>query len=260
MVKIPLQHKTQIAPVQQERKRKWVETKSFNWKCIIWLKKYVSAAALWAQVKLMKRRFPAYMCDSLGDSNQAGVHFLGIGSQLRGADVPRVIKCSQPVINCPSAITANVPGQKKKALVKLKGGESRVFCPLCTDHGAHGMSGTCMQAWVTEQIPAMLLASRGDNTMCQAGFFTQTSCLKNQGIPGHHFLSLCSLEKQRLLSLSNGQNDTVWSSLSLFILSLFPWRCSFPFFVCFFVCSLSVWACRIDSGEARAANLTALFQ
>lgn len=58
----------------------------------------------------MKRRFPAYMCDSLGDSNQAGVHFLGIGSQLRGADVPRVIKRSQPVIDCPSVVTANIPG------------------------------------------------------------------------------------------------------------------------------------------------------
>lgn len=61
-----------------------------------------------------------YMCDSLGDSNQAGVHFLGIGSQLRGADVPRVIKCSQPVIDCPSVVTANVPGQKQKPLSSSK--------------------------------------------------------------------------------------------------------------------------------------------
>lgn len=53
------------------------------------------------------------MCDSLGDSNQARVHFLGIGSQLRGADVPRVIKRSQPVIDCTSVVTANIPGQEK---------------------------------------------------------------------------------------------------------------------------------------------------
>lgn len=65
-----------------------------------------------------------------------------------------------------------------------------------------------MQAWVTEQISAVLLASHGANTMCQAGFFTQISSLTNEGIPGHHFPSLWSLEKHYLLSLSNGHHDT----------------------------------------------------
>lgn len=88
------------------------------------MKKYVSAAGLCTQVELMKGRFPAYMCDSLGDSNQAGVHFLGIGNQLGGAGVPRVIKRSQPVINCTNIITANIPEQKKN-LAKLKEGESQ---------------------------------------------------------------------------------------------------------------------------------------
>jgi len=125
----------------------------------------------------MKRRFPEYMCDSLGDSNQAGVHFLGIGSQLRGAAVPRVIKHSQPVIDCTAVITANVPGQEKK-FVKLKGGESWGFCPLRTVCGAHGMSGTCTQTWVTEQTTSALLHARhGDNTLRKAGWFTKISGL-----------------------------------------------------------------------------------
>lgn len=68
------------------------------------------------------------MCDSLGDSNQAGVHFLGIGSQLRGADVPRVIKRSQPVIDCTSVVTANIPEQKK-ALSSSKGESPGDFAP-----------------------------------------------------------------------------------------------------------------------------------
>lgn len=78
------------------------------------MKKSVSSAALWSQVKLMKRRLAEYMCDSLGDNNQAEVHFLGIGSQLRGAVVPRVIKHSQPVIDCTTASTAHTPQQKKE--------------------------------------------------------------------------------------------------------------------------------------------------
>lgn len=49
------------------------------------------------------------MCDSLGDNNQAEVHFLGIGSQLRGAVVPQVIKHRQPVIDCTTASTAHTP-------------------------------------------------------------------------------------------------------------------------------------------------------
>lgn len=64
----------------------------------------------------MKGRLAEYMCDSLGDSNQAEVHFLGIGSQLRGAVLPRVIKHSQPVIDYTIAITANNPRQKKRTL------------------------------------------------------------------------------------------------------------------------------------------------
>lgn len=71
------------------------------------------------------------MCDSLGDSNQAGVHFLGIGSQLRGPDVPRAIKRSQPVIDCTSVVTANIPGQKKnpKPLASSKGDGPGDFAP-----------------------------------------------------------------------------------------------------------------------------------
>lgn len=76
----------------------------------------------------MKGRFPAYMCDSLGDSNQAGVHFLGIGSQLGGAGVPQVIKHSQPVINCTNIITANIPEQKK-TLPSSKEKRPRDFAP-----------------------------------------------------------------------------------------------------------------------------------
>lgn len=130
----------QIAPVQQERKRKGVETKPFNQKCTIWLKKSVSWAALWAQVKLMKRRFPQYTCDSLGDSNQAEVHFLGIGSQLRGAALPLVIKHSQAVTTAPLPLLP-IPLSRKKSLVQLKGGEPCGFCPFCTIFGVHGMSG-----------------------------------------------------------------------------------------------------------------------
>lgn len=62
----------------------------------------------------MKRRLPVYMCDSLGSSNQARVHFLGIGSQLRGAEVPRVIKHSQPVADYTSVVTANISEQEEK--------------------------------------------------------------------------------------------------------------------------------------------------
>lgn len=61
------------------------------------------------------------MCDSLDNSNQAGVHFLGIGSQLRGSVVPRVIKCSQPVMDCTGAITANIPQQKKEPCAAQRG-------------------------------------------------------------------------------------------------------------------------------------------
>lgn len=119
------------------------------------------------------------MCDSLGDSNQARVHFLGIGNQLRGADVPRVIKCSQPVIDCTSVVTANIPEQKK-TLSSSKRESPREFCPLGTVYGAHGMSGTCVQSWVTEQIIlAMLHASRCCNTICKDGVFTKISSLPN---------------------------------------------------------------------------------
>lgn len=112
------------------------------------------------------------MCDSLGDSNQAGVHFLGIGSQLRGPDVPRVIKRSQPVIDCTSVVTTNIPGQKKKPkpLASSKGDSPGDFAPLRTIYGADGMSGTCTQTWVTEQlVSAMLHASRGNDAICIAG-------------------------------------------------------------------------------------------
>lgn len=61
------------------------------------------------------------MCGSLGDSNQPGVRFLGIGSQLRGAGLPAVIKPSQPLIGCTGIVTANIPEQKN--LVELRAGD-----------------------------------------------------------------------------------------------------------------------------------------
>lgn len=109
------------------------------------------------------------MCDSLGDSNQAEVHFLGIGSQLRGAALPQVIKHSQAVIHCTTAIAANSPPQKREPCPAQRGRTLGIL-PLCTIYGVHGTSGTCVQTWVTEQTtPVMLLAVCGDNTVCKAG-------------------------------------------------------------------------------------------
>lgn len=83
------------------------------------------------------------MCDSLGDSNQAGVHFLGIGSQLRGADVPRVIKHSQPVTDCTTVAATNIPEQKTP-LSSSKGKSPGDFAPFMELVGCQE-SGTFMQ-------------------------------------------------------------------------------------------------------------------
>lgn len=164
----------------------------------------------------MKRRFPAYMCDSLGDSNQARVHFLGIGSQLRGADVPRVIKCSQPVIDCTSVVTANIPEQKKN-FVKLKAGESRGILPL-----TYGL----WSSWDVRNLHVNLgdRANRLSDAACTAwpqhnlqrwGFHQNKQFAKLRN-PWTSFSFPVATGKGCLLSLSPSQNDVVCSSLSLF--------------------------------------------